>query len=163
MHRSTLIAAAAGILLAPTAANAQQASFDCMQAVHPIEWLICSDPVLMRLDGALGEAYAAHQDSLTADEARQALLREQRAWLQRRLTKCGIPTSGDRLSLLQRWQAAPCLAQMYSDRLSLHLAMASLRRLLSNLRRSSRQRTSFIPSVWSWRWVSRPARMTRPT
>lgn len=118
MHRWTLIVAAAGILLVTTAANAQQASFDCLQAAHPIEWLICSDPELMRLDGALGEAYVAYQGSLSGNKARQALLSEQRAWLQRRLTECGIPGSGGRLSLPQRWQAAPCLAQMYSDRLA---------------------------------------------
>jgi uncharacterized protein len=111
-------AAAAGAMLAMAAAHAQQASFDCYQAARPIEWLICSDPVLMSLDGALGEAYVAHRASLRTDEARQTFLSEQRAWLQRRLTECEIPASGNRLSLPQRWQAAPCLAGMYRERLA---------------------------------------------
>jgi uncharacterized protein len=118
MQRGMPLAAAAGAVLAMAAANAQQASFDCLQAARPIEWLICSDPVLMALDGALGEAYDAHRGSLRTDEARRTFLAEQRAWLQRRLTECEIPASGDRLSLPQRWQAAPCLARMYRERLA---------------------------------------------
>jgi uncharacterized protein len=116
--RCWILIATAGSLLVTTAADGQQASFDCFQSSRPIEWLICSDPELMRLDGTLGEAYVAYQGSLSGNEARQALLSEQRAWLQRRLTECEIPASGDRLSLPQRWQAAPCLARMYSDRLA---------------------------------------------
>jgi uncharacterized protein YecT (DUF1311 family) len=118
MQRGMPVAAAVGAVLAMAAADAQPASFDCYQAAHSIEWLICSDSVLMSLDGALGEAYAAHRGSLRTDEARRTFLGEQRAWLQRRLTECEIPASGDRLSLPQRWQAAPCLAELYRERLA---------------------------------------------
>lgn len=116
--RLTSVAAVAGILLATASANGEQASFACMQATRPIEVLICSDPVLTQLDGALGNAYTTYRRSLGAGEARQALLREQRAWLRRRYNECGIPTSGDGLSVPQRWQAAPCLVQMYRGRLA---------------------------------------------
>lgn len=118
MQRARPLVAALAIGLAITAANAEQASFDCLQAARPIEWLICSDSVLMALDGALGEAYAARRDALSSDEARQALRGEQRAWLQRRLSACAAPASGERLALPQRWRAAPCLAELYRERLA---------------------------------------------
>ena len=98
-------------------ASAQQASFDCLQADRPIETLICSDPQLMELDGALGAAFIAWRQRLPAKD-REAALGEQRAWLAKRLTTCGVPDTGDEPTPEVRWQAAPCLDEMYRTRLA---------------------------------------------
>lgn len=104
------------MLGAPTA-SAQEASFDCLQAERPIERLICSDPQLMELDGALGAAFVAWRQRLPAKD-REGALAEQRTWLAKRLTACGVPETGDEPSVEMRWKAAPCLDEMYRTRLA---------------------------------------------
>lgn len=96
--------------------RAEQPSFDCLQASAPIEFLICSDPQLMTMDGDLGEAFAAQRRRLSPD-ARTGALAEQRKWLAERLTRCGVPAAGDDVSPEVRWAAAPCLDEMYRARL----------------------------------------------
>ena len=90
-RRGLWLAALALALLAmagaPTA-SAQEASFDCLQADRPIERLICSDPQLMELDGALGAAFVAWRQRLPAKD-REAALVVRRAWLAKRLTAGG--------------------------------------------------------------------------
>lgn len=102
--------------LAGRPALAEQASFDCLQAEQPIETLICSDLQLMELDGALGAAFVAWRQRQPAKD-REAVLGEQRAWLDKRLSACGVPEKGD-LSQAVRWRAAPCLDEMYRARLA---------------------------------------------
>lgn len=103
-------------VLAGQPAMAEQASFDCLQAEQPIEALICSDLQLMELDGALGAAFLAWRQRQPAKD-REAALREQRAWLDTRLSTCGIPEKGD-LTQEVRWRSAPCLDEMYRARLA---------------------------------------------
>ena len=95
MDRSWLwpVMALAVPIAAATPVRAQQASFDCLQAQQPIEALICSDPQLIELDGALGAAFVAYRQRLAAKQ-REAALDEQRAWLAERLSRCGVPAKG---------------------------------------------------------------------
>jgi uncharacterized protein len=117
--RASLPAALAGAVVLLTAEPVRAAaSFDCFEAKRPVELLICSDSELVRLDGALGEAYAARRQASAGDAERAALASEQRVWLQRRLDACGLPTSGGPLTPELRWRAAPCLAEIYRQRLA---------------------------------------------
>ncbi|HYN40096.1 MAG TPA: lysozyme inhibitor LprI family protein [Rhodospirillales bacterium] len=101
----------------PVRAQAQQASFDCLQAEQPIEMVICSDPQLIGLDGELGAAFLAYRQRQPAKQ-RDAALAEQRAWLAERLSRCGVPAKGDEVADAVRWRAAPCLDEMYRARLA---------------------------------------------
>ena len=140
MNRSWLWPVMA-ILALPVAAStpvrAQQASFDCLQAQQPIETLICSDPQLIELDGALGAAFLAYRQRLAAKQ-RDAALEEQRAWLAERLSRCGVPAKGSDVADEVRWRAAPCLDEMYRARLAAlgapHPPPPSRRSLASSIR-----------------------------
>jgi len=106
---------ALGAALGGGLAHADGPSFDCGRAKTPIEVLICNDPELIRLDRLLGEAYATR---LGASDAKDGVKTEQRAWLGSRFTRCPIPKSGAALGPAQTWEAAPCLATLYAERLA---------------------------------------------
>jgi uncharacterized protein YecT (DUF1311 family) len=106
------------LVMPATAVTAERASFDCLKAATPIEQLICSDPQLLTLDGALGNAFAAYRQRLP-EKDRAGALAEQRAWLALRLKQCDVPAKGGaELALEVRWRAAPCLDEMYRARLA---------------------------------------------
>ena len=63
-----------------TPLRAEQASFDCLKAALGVGQLICSDPQLLTLDGALIEAFAKYRQRLP-EKDRAGVLAEQRAWL----------------------------------------------------------------------------------
>jgi uncharacterized protein len=90
MRRSPLVLVFAAVALGWTPAPAEEASFDCLKATAPIEQLICSDPQLLTLDGALGDAFAADRQRLP-EKDRAGALAQQRAWLAERLKQCGVP------------------------------------------------------------------------
>jgi uncharacterized protein len=120
MDRSWLWALTAALVVpitTPTPVRAQQASFDCLQSQQPIETLICSDPQLIELDGALGAAFLAYRQHLAAKQ-REPALEEQRGWLAERLSRCGVPAKGSDVADEVRWRAAPCLDEMYRTRLA---------------------------------------------
>lgn len=120
MNRSWLRALTATVMVLitmPTPVRSQQASFDCLQSQQPIETLICSDPQLIELDGALGAAFLAYRQHL-APKQRDAALEEQRVWLAERLSRCGVPAKGADVADEVRWRAAPCLDEMYRARLA---------------------------------------------
>lgn len=115
---AAMLGAVLSALGAAAPAAAQQASFDCLKAQTPIEHLICSDPRLLTLDGDLGQAFRAARQRAAAGH-RDALLGEQRAWLEERLSRCGVPAKGaDDIPDELRWRAAPCLADLYQARLA---------------------------------------------
>jgi uncharacterized protein YecT (DUF1311 family) len=99
-----------------TTAAAEAASFDCREARTAIEHLICTDAELSRLDGLLGEAFAGRQQTLD-DDGRAVLQAEQRSWSRRRFGECGIPLGAGEVPRALRWRAAPCLADLYRERL----------------------------------------------
>nr|WP_179221826.1 lysozyme inhibitor LprI family protein [Inquilinus limosus] len=73
------------VLLAGVASPAL--AFDCAKARTPLEKTICADPAARQADDAMGAAYIAVQAASGKAES-QALLRNQRAWLQRRQSVC---------------------------------------------------------------------------
>ena len=93
MRRSWSILSFAVLVLGSTDIFAQEASFDCLKAAAPIEQLICSDPQLVALDGAVGQALAALRQRLP-EKDRASALAEQRAWLSQRLKQCEVPAKG---------------------------------------------------------------------
>lgn len=105
--RIPLSLAVATLLLTPFAGRA--AGFDCLNAQAPIELTICNDPVLNALDEEVTRLY---NHAPQTDSRRQ----EQRDWLAARLARCAIPRRGPDPSLEERWRTAPCLVQMYRDR-----------------------------------------------
>lgn len=118
MRRSCLIISFIILALRSTSVLAEGASFDCLKAAAPIEQIICSDPQLITLDGALGEAFAGFRQRLP-EKDRASALAEQRAWLALRLKQCEVPTKGgEEVALDVRWRAAPCLDEMYRARLA---------------------------------------------
>lgn len=99
-------------------AHADQASFDCLKASEAIEQVICSDPQLIALDGALGTAFAAYRQRLP-EQDRSGALAEERAWLVERSKRCGVPATRQQdVALDVRWRSAPCLDEMYRARLA---------------------------------------------
>jgi uncharacterized protein YecT (DUF1311 family) len=118
MRRSPFVLVFAAVALGWTPAPAEEASFDCLKATAPIEQLICSDPQLLTLDGALGDAFAADRQRLP-EKDRPGALAQQRAWLAERLKQCGVPAKEEEVLAPElRWRAAPCLDEMYRARLA---------------------------------------------
>ena len=89
----------------------------CLEASTPVALLICSDATLVRLAAAVGETFAERL-ARAGGEARAALALGQEQWLSQRLDRCQVPATGPALSLARRWQAAPCLADLYRERLT---------------------------------------------
>jgi uncharacterized protein len=117
MRRFPFVLVFAAASLGWTPVRVGQASFDCLKAAAPIEQLICSDPQLLTLDGALGDAFATYQRRLP-DKDRAGALVEQRSWLAARLKQCGVPTKEEEVEPEVRWRTAPCLEEMYRARLA---------------------------------------------
>lgn len=114
MHRRALLLCWAVTFVA-VPARADVPSFDCGKATTPIEQLVCDDPELIRLDGLLGLAYTS---KLAGSDAKDAVKAEQRAWLESRFERCPIAKTGKALTPAQTWEAAPCLAALYAERVT---------------------------------------------
>jgi uncharacterized protein len=84
-------------------------AFDCSKASTDVEKAICADPQLKRLDGQLGDAYAAVK-AVSAPQEQKMLARSQKRWIAER-EYC----SGDDTGI------SACIAQKTKDRLSLLL------------------------------------------
>jgi uncharacterized protein len=96
-----------GLAGGPARAAEPGPSFDCKKAATPVEKTICQNGFIGFRDGALGKLYAGLVDALT-DRARQALRRDQRAWLKARNRACGKVGDNAR---------ADCLDALYDKRL----------------------------------------------
>ncbi len=121
-HRKA--AGALALLLGACASWAAQAqSFDCAKASKPVERLICGEPALAALDGALG---AEVKKALAAVPAnRHALLADARRWLAERDKRCPVPAAA--LTAADRSRAASCLTAAYRERIAaLRSAPASI-------------------------------------
>lgn len=88
----------------------------CLDAVAPVDLLICSDATLLRLAGKVNDALRAQSERAAAGKQAE-LIAGQQVWLRQRLDRCHVPATGSALSLTQRWQAAPCLDTVYRERL----------------------------------------------
>jgi uncharacterized protein YecT (DUF1311 family) len=88
--RLATLAAVAFIQCANIApAIAGEPSFDCAKASSDVEQTICASVELSERDRQLANAYRALRDTLSAGR-RAALVRDQRAWLEKRDSCCGI-------------------------------------------------------------------------
>ncbi|NKD77551.1 hypothetical protein HEQ60_07240 [Haematospirillum sp. H1815] len=76
------------------------ASFSCNKARTPFQHLVCSDPVLLELDGRMG--------------------RHDKAWLDSTVQNCGIPRQGGAPEERARWAMVPCLVSAYRQRLGIN-------------------------------------------
>gem|GEM_PF-5775784 len=102
---------------AQTAAGRPGPGFDCEKATTGLEQIICTDPVLGPLDGALTEAWKTRR-AMPGDTATQeALLADQRAWLRARIGTCAVPAVAD-AEPNQRFKAIPCLITLYRQRIA---------------------------------------------
>jgi uncharacterized protein YecT (DUF1311 family) len=118
IHRHPMRAFFLALLFAallPAAARAQ-ASFDCAKAAKPVEHLICGDPQLARLDGAMGRRYAARRQTVPPSQ-RHDLLTQQLSWLDYRLQLCQVPDSGA-IVPDRRQEMVDCLADLYRHRIA---------------------------------------------
>lgn len=70
--------------LAIKAVEKSNPSFDCSKASTPVEKMICSDPLLGRLDVALTNNYKMMMSANIGDGAKQHLKATQKEWLARR-------------------------------------------------------------------------------
>lgn len=112
------LSALAVILGGTFPALAVEPSFDCGQAGSPVEYTICGDPELRRLDAALGKLFKDRRAALSEPQ-KAAFVQEQRDWARARPQKCAIPASIDRpMTEPERWLWAPCLADVYRVRLA---------------------------------------------
>src|SRR5215470_5125847 len=96
-------------------ARAEGPSFDCGVASAPIERVICGDAGLAAADASMATAYAALRQTLDTD-GRDALLREQRLWLQQRFADCAVPAQGESPEA-ERPAMAACLLKLYAARI----------------------------------------------
>lgn len=106
------------ILSGAAPALAIDPSFDCDKAAAPLEYTICGDAELRRLDAALGGLFKERR-AMLPEAKKAAFVQEQRDWARARLQKCAIPASIDRpMTEPERWLWAPCLADVYRVRLA---------------------------------------------
>lgn len=117
LRRSGLSALALLCVTAEPSASAFAQSFDCAKASTPVERLICADPALAALDGALG---AWIRKSLRAAPAnRQATLTDARGWLKERDRRCPVPSGAKgQPNDGNDAKAADCLKTLYRERLA---------------------------------------------
>ena len=81
----------------------QEPSYDCNKAESVIEFALCTDPALAKLDVAMGKKYGELRRTLKGD-AKAGLRDDQRNWITVRNTEC--------------WDGAPdCLREFYAERL----------------------------------------------
>ncbi len=75
--------------------SVQAASFDCLQAKKPIEFIICKDNQLNRIDSEVGIFYRGvlrnFAEYRRSEQAYEKIKRQHRHFLRGRFTQCHIP------------------------------------------------------------------------
>ncbi|MEI7745881.1 MAG: DUF3298 domain-containing protein [Chloroflexota bacterium] len=102
----------ASLAVLAAAFDAGAASFDCAKAMRPQEILVCSDPVLSRLDEQMAASYRAARTVLSKP-ARKTLLAGQQAWLRYWPRDC----SSARKAIVFDAQATACARTRYERRI----------------------------------------------
>jgi uncharacterized protein len=90
--------------------------FDCAQATAADDVLICQDQLLTRLDSHLGQVYVALRRALTM-AASEHLKQDQRAWVFRRNTGCGLSVTTE-LTETNLPGLTGCFRNAYAERLA---------------------------------------------
>jgi uncharacterized protein YecT (DUF1311 family) len=129
-------------------APAYGASFDCAKAKAPIEFLICDSEAISNFDTELALEFSRIRNQLSGQAARD-FIEEQRKWLARRLTECGIPAQGDRPDRKSS-SLYVCVGEMYAKRISaLELQkVEDGRRIETGSSEDSTLRYPPYPDVW---------------
>lgn len=98
----------------------QKASFNCAKAGTSIEFAICTDAALAKLDVAMANRYKAARQAATGD-ARARIKQDQRDWIKTRNRECALP--GDRVYYEKPGEFAnaveACLMKSYEARLGM--------------------------------------------
>jgi uncharacterized protein YecT (DUF1311 family) len=102
----------ASLVAIAVATDANAASFDCARAARPQEKLVCSDPVLSKLDEQMAATYWANR-ALLSEPGRRALLDGQRSWLRYWPRDC----SAARATLAFDADAVKCATNRYEKRI----------------------------------------------
>src|ERR1700730_13003498 len=78
-------------------------AFDCAKAYLPVDFVICSDPAVIRANDTHERAWYDARARLT-DAEKQELLTDQRRWLKEYPARCGVPAQGKPLPTISRDQ-----------------------------------------------------------
>lgn len=70
----------------------RKTSFNCARAGTNIEFAICTDPAVAKLDVAMSKRYKAARRTATGD-AKAQVKKDQRAWMETRNGECASPTN----------------------------------------------------------------------
>ena len=105
-----------GLLLASclVAGSPSAQAFDCAKAYLPVDFVICSDPAVLKANEAHEKAWYDTRARLT-DAEKQELLADQRQWLKEFPPRCGVPAKGKHLATIPR-TAQECVAEALAER-----------------------------------------------
>ena len=97
----------------------QKTSFNCAKAGTAIEFAICTDAAVAKLDVAMAKQYKAARQA-AAGEAKQKIKKDQWAWIETRDRECAAPTNemlydgnGEFFATIEA-----CLVKYYENRLA---------------------------------------------
>src|SRR4051794_31678723 len=76
-------------------------AFDCAKAYLPVDFVICSDPAVLKANEAHEKAWYETRARLN-DAEKQELLEDQRRWLREFPPRCSVPAQGKRLATIPR-------------------------------------------------------------
>jgi uncharacterized protein YecT (DUF1311 family) len=102
------------LALCLAAAPPSARAFDCSKAYMPVDFVICSDPAVIRANDAHERAWYDARARLT-DVEKQDLLADQRRWLKDYPPRCGVPAQGGRPPAITRDQQG-CVAKALEER-----------------------------------------------
>jgi hypothetical protein len=102
------------LVLGLVVATASAQAFDCAKAYLPVDFVICSDPAVMKANEAHEKAWYDTRARLS-DVEKQQLLADQRRWLKDFPPKCGVPARGKRPPMISRDQQL-CVERALEER-----------------------------------------------
>jgi len=100
----------------PKAPATSQPSFDCSKANSASARLICADKELATLDGQLAVPFRKRLSKLSGAE-RDAVIADQRRWINERNVKCGL-TASNKAPVEELVAAKPCMIDAIRERIS---------------------------------------------
>jgi len=89
------------LVLCLMAGSSPACAMDCAKAYLPVDFIICSDPTLLRVNKADEQAWRETRARLN-DAEKQELLADQRRWLKEYPPRCGVPAQGKLLATIPK-------------------------------------------------------------
>lgn len=115
LRESLLVLSLIGFFWGPASLGSPSArAFDCGKAYLPVDFVICSDPAVLKANEAHEKAWYEARARLN-DTEKQELLADQRQWLREFPPRCGVPAKGKRLASIPK-DAQECVAKVLADR-----------------------------------------------